>query len=142
MTVGEQFAAINDSNDPIAGGNQRQLFGDHTDKLAAVMVRNLTKPTPYVLEAKYSFGPYLTDNERRVNARKLFDAYDKAFGGCNMAEHMWGPELTWNFYCGYDSYADWGKKVEVLSAIHEEELADMKLDVMNHSDHLMTRVQR
>jgi hypothetical protein len=138
----EQFAAINDSNDPIAGGNQRQLFGDHTDKLAAVMVRNLTKPTPYVLEAKYSFGPYLTDNERRVNARKLFDAYDKAFGGCNMAEHMWGPELTWNFYCGYDSYADWGKKVEVLSAIHEKELADAKLDVMDHSDHLMTRVQR
>ena len=106
------------------------------------MVRNLTKPTPYVLEAKYSFGPYLTDNERRVNARKLFDAYDKAFGGCNMAEHMWGPELTWNFYCGYDSYADWGKKVEVLSAIHEKELADAKLDVMDHSDHLMTRVQR
>ena len=59
-----------------------------------------------------------------------------------MAEHMWGPELTWNFYCGYDSYADWGKKVEVLSAIHEKELADMKLDVMDHSDHLMTRVQR
>jgi hypothetical protein len=55
---------------------------------------------------------------------------------------MWGPELTWNFYCGYDSYADWGKKVEVLSAIHEKELADMKLDVMDHSDHLMTRVQR
>ena len=41
-----------------------------------------------------------------------------------MAEHMWGPELTWNFYCGYDSYADWAKKVEVLSVIHEEELAD------------------
>jgi len=38
----EQFAAINDSNDPIAGGGQRQLFGDHTDKLAAVVVRNLT----------------------------------------------------------------------------------------------------
>ena len=138
----EQFAAINDSNDPIAGGNQRQLFGDHTDKLAAVVVINLTKPTSYVLEAKYSFGPYLTDNERRANARKLFDAYDKAFGGCNMAEHMWGPELTWNFYCGYDSYADWGKKVEKLSAIHENELADMKLDVMDHSDHLMTRVKR
>ena len=94
------------------------------------MVRNLTKQTPYVLEAKYSFGPYLTDNEREPMPRKLFDAYDKAFGGCNMAEHMWGPELTWNFYCGYDNYADWGKKVEVLSAIHEKELADMKLDVM------------
>ena len=135
----DQFAEINDNNEPIAGGS-RQLFGDHTDKLAAVVVRNLTKRTPYVLEAKYSFGPYLTDNERRANAKILFDAYDKAFGGCNMTEHFWGPELTWNFYCGYDSYADWGKKVDALSKIHEEELADLKLDVKDHSDHLMVRV--
>ena len=76
------------------------------------------------------------------NAKTLFAAYDKAFGGCNMTEHMWGPELTWNFYCGYDSYADWAKKVEVLSAIHEEELADLDLGVLNHSDHLMVRVER
>ncbi|MBT4911562.1 MAG: hypothetical protein HON61_09160, partial [Alphaproteobacteria bacterium] len=96
----------------------------------------------YVLEAKYSFGPYLTDNERRANAKILFDVYNEAFGGCNLAEHFWGPELTWNFYCGYDSYADWGKKVEALSVIHEERIADLKLDVMNHSDHLMTRVKR
>ena len=46
----EQFAEINDSNNPIAGGGPRQLYGDHTDKLAAVVVRNLTKQTPYVLE--------------------------------------------------------------------------------------------
>ncbi len=137
----EQFAKINDSNNPIAGGNPKQLFGDHTDKLAAVVIRNLTKPTPYVLEVKYSFGPYLTDNERQANARKLFDVYDQAFGGCNMAEHFWGPELTWNFYCGYDSYADWATKVEALSAIHEEELADVKLDILEHSDHLMVRVK-
>ena len=65
----EQFAEINDSNNPIAGDGPRQLYGDHTDKLAAVVVRNLTKQTPYVLEAKYSFGPYLTDNERRANAK-------------------------------------------------------------------------
>jgi hypothetical protein len=135
----DQFAEINDNNEPIAGGS-RQLFGDHTDKLAAVVVRNLTKRTPYVLEAKYSFGPYLTNNERRANAKILFDAYDKAFGGCNMTEHFWGPELTWNFYCGYDSYADWGKKVDALSIIHEEEIADLKLDVKDHSDHLMVRV--
>jgi hypothetical protein len=137
----DQFAKINDNSEPL-GGNPKQLFGDHTDKLAAVVVRNLTKPSTYVLEAKYSFGPYLTDNERRANAKTLFAAYDKAFGGCNMAEHMWGPELTWNFYCGYDSYADWAKKVEVLSVIHEEELADLELGVLNHSDHLMVRVER
>ena len=137
----DQFAKINDNSQPL-GGNPRQLFGDHTDKLAAVVVRNLTKPTPYVLEAKYSFGPFLTDNERRANAQTLFTAYNTAFGGCNMTEHFWGPELTWNFYCGYDSYADWAEKVEVLSAIHEGEIADLDLGVLNHSDHLMVRVER
>jgi hypothetical protein len=137
----DQFAKINDNNEPL-GGNPKQLFGDHTDKLAAVVVRNLTKQTPYVLEAKYSFGPFLTDNERRANAKTLFTAYNTAFGGCNMTEHFWGPELTWNFYCGYDSYADWAKKVEVLSAIHEGEIADLDLGVLNHSDHLMQRVER
>jgi len=46
-----------------------------------------------------------------------------------------------DFYCGYDSYADWATKVEALSAIHEEELADVKLDILDHSDHLMVRVK-
>ena len=137
----DQFAEINDSDEPLARGS-KQLFGDHTDKLAAVVERNLTKPTTYVLEAKYSFGPYLTDNQRRANAKILFDVYDRAFGGCNMTEHFWGPELTWNFYCGYDSYADFGKKADLVSKIHEAELADLKLDVMNHSDHLWVRVNR
>ena len=59
-----------------------------------------------------------------------------------MTEHFWGPEQTWNFYCGYDSYADFGKKVDALSKIHEEELADLKLDILEHSDHLMQRVER
>jgi len=59
-----------------------------------------------------------------------------------MTEHVWGPELTWNFYCGYDNYNDFGKKVAAISAIHEKELADAKLDVMSHSDHLMVRVMR
>ena len=137
----EQFAEINDDLDSTPlGGSQKQLFGDHTDKLAAVVERNLTTPTAYVLEAKYSFGPYLTDNQKRANAKILFDAYNTAFGGCNMTEHFWGPEMTWNFYCGYDSYADFAVKVNAVAAIHEEELADMKLDVMNHSDHLWTRV--
>lgn len=137
----EQFAEINDNAEPLSGGS-RQLFGDHTDNIAAVLVRNATVQMPYVLEAKYIFGPYLTDNQKRANARILFDAYDRAFGGCNMAEHVWGPELSWNFYCGYESYADFAKKVTILSKIHEEELADKKLDVKDHSDHMMQRVYR
>jgi hypothetical protein len=59
-----------------------------------------------------------------------------------MMEHFWGPELAWQIVCGYDSYADFAKKVAVLGKIHEEELADLKLDVLNHSDNLLTRVER
>ncbi|MDB9885142.1 hypothetical protein OAC94_00880 [Gammaproteobacteria bacterium] len=137
----EQFAEINDQEStPIVGS--KQLFGDHTDKLAAVVERNLTKLSAYVLEAKYSFGPYLTDNEKRANARLLFEAYDSSFGGCNLTEHFWGPEMTWNIYCGYESYAEFAVKAKALSVIHEDELADMKLDVLTHSDHLWTRVSQ
>jgi hypothetical protein len=56
-------------------------------------------------------------------------------------EHFWGPEQAWYFVCGYDSYADFANKVAVLSEIHETELADLKLDVMDHSDDLMIRVE-
>ena len=87
----EQFAEINDSNEPAARAS-RQLYGDHSDHLVAVTEKNLTKMTPYVLMASYTFGPYLTDNEKRANAKVLFSAFDTAFGGCNMMEHFFGPE--------------------------------------------------
>jgi len=136
----EHFAEINDSSEP-AGRATRQLYGDHSDNLVAVSEQNLTKMTPYVLMASYTFGPYLTDNQKRANAAILFGAYDTAFGGCNMMEHIWGPEQAWYFVCGYDSYADFANKVKAVSEIHENELADMKLDVLEHSDDLMIRVQ-
>jgi len=135
----EQFADINDG--VAATPDVKQLYGNHTDELVAVIESN-AKVAPYVLQAKYSFGPYLTDNEKSANAAVLFDAYDRAFGGCNMTEHFWGPEQTWNFYCSYDSYADFATKVEALMVIHEEELADKKLDILEHSDNLYTRVSR
>ena len=91
--------------------------------------------------ARYTFGPYLIDNEKRANASTIFSAYDSAFGGCNMMEHLWGPEQARYFVCGYDSYADFGAKVAAVSDIHENELADMKLDVLEHSDELMIRIK-
>ena len=137
----EQFAEINDSNNPVAGDGPRQLYGDHTDKLAAVVVRNLTKQTPYVLEAKYSFGPYLTDNERRANAKKLFDAYDRAFGGVQHGLNTSGGQsLHGIFTAAMTTMLIFANKVAAISAIHEKELADTKLDILDHSDHLMTRV--
>ena len=136
----EQFGKINDANSP-ATYEPKQVYGDHSDHLIAVVERNLTKRTPYVLRATYSFGPFLTANEMRNRAKTLFNAYDEAFGGCNLAEHVWGPELAWYFYCGYDSYADFAKKSNALTEIHESKLADQKLDIRNHSDDLMTRVR-
>ena len=136
----DQFAEINDSAEP-AARESRQLHGDHSDNLVAMVERNLTKQTKYILMANYTFGPYLTDNQKRANAATIFTAYNTAFDGCNMMEHIWGPEQAWYFVCGYDSYADFAKKVEVLSEIHETELADMKLDVLEHSDNLMTRIK-
>jgi len=136
----EQFGKINDANSP-AAYEPKQVYGDHSDHLIAVVERNLTKRTPYVLRATYSFGPFLTANEMRNRAKTLFNAYDEAFGGCNLAEHAWGPELAWYFYCGYDSYADFAKKSNALTEIHESKLADQKLDIRNHSDDLMIRVR-
>ena len=136
----EQFGKINDANSP-ATYEPKQVYGDHSDHLIAVVERNLTKRTAYVLKATYSFGPFLTANEMRNRAKTLFNAYDEAFGGCNLAEHAWGPELAWYFYCGYDSYADFAKKANALAEIHESKLADQKLDIRNHSDDLMIRVR-
>jgi hypothetical protein len=136
----EQFGKINDANSP-AAYEPRQVYGDHSDHLIAVVERNLSKRTSYVLRATYSFGPFLTANEMRNRAKTLFNAYDEAFGGCNLAEHVWGPELAWYFYCGYDSYADFAKKSNALAEIHESKLADQKLDIRNHSDDLMIRVR-
>jgi hypothetical protein len=137
----EQFAEINDNADEPLTREPKQLYGDHSDNLLAMVEKNLRKKTPYVLMATYSFGPYLTDNEKRANARKIFGAYDTAFGGCNLMEHILGPEQAWYFVCGYDSYADFAKKVKVIGDIHESELADVKLDVLEHSDDLMVRVE-
>lgn len=136
----EQFGKINDANSP-AAYEPKQVYGDHSDHLIAVVERNLTKRTAYVLKATYSFGPFLTANEMQNRAKTLFNAYDEAFGGCNLAEHAWGPELAWYFYCGYDSYADFAKKSNALAEIHESKLADQKLDIRNHSDDLMIRVR-
>ena len=136
----EHFSEINDVNAPVAR-EPNQLYGDHSDNLIAVVERNLTKRTPYVLRATYTFGPFLTANEMRDRAKLLFDAYNESFGGCNLAEHAWGSELAWYFYCGYESYADFANKTNSLGELFESGLADAKTDIRNHSDDLMVRIK-
>ena len=136
----EQFGEINDSNAP-AAREPNQLYGDHSDHLVTIVERNIMKRTPYVLRATYSFGPFLTINEMRDRAKMLFDAYNEAFEGCVLAEHAWGPENAWYFYCGYESYTDFAKKSSALGDLFESGLADAKTDIRNHSDDLMVRIK-
>ena len=77
--------------------------------------------------------------ERAERAKKLFDVYDQGFGGCNMMSHVWGPGLEWQIVCGFDSYADFAKKNAALAPLIEP-LTTQKLDILNHSDDIMIRV--
>ena len=131
----EQFAEINDNVD---NADVRQLYGDHEDRLVAVDEKNLG-PSKYLVMANYSFGPYLTMVEKAERAKKLFDVYDQGFGGCNMMSHVWGPGLEWQIVCGFDSYADFAKKNAALAPLIQP-LMTQKLDILNHSDDIMVRV--
>jgi len=133
----EQFAEINDN---ASGGDVRQLYGDHEDRLVAMDEKNLGR-TNYIVMATYSFGPYLTMNERSANAKKIFDVYNEGFGGCNMMSHVWGPGLEWQIACGFDSYAEFAIKQAKLGPLMSS-LSDEKLDIMNHSDDIMSRVKK
>ena len=131
----EQFAQINDNAE---SADVRQLYGDHDDRLVSVDEKNLG-PSKYLVMTTYSFGPYLTLEERSQRAKILFDIYDEGFGGCNMMSHVWGPGLEWQIVCGFDSYAEFAeinKTLEPLTAV----LVNQKLDIMNHSDDIMVRV--
>ena len=132
----EQFAEINDNSN---NSDVRQLYGDHEDRLVSVDKKNL-KPSQYIVMATYSFGPYLTIEERAKHANTIFEVYDQAFGGCNMMSHVWGPGLEWQIVCGFQNYADFAVKQKVLGPLVTE-LSQQKLDILSHSDDIMVRVQ-
>ena len=139
----EQFAEINDNADEPLTREPKQLYGDHSDNLLA-MVEKKSKEEDALCSYGNLFFWTLSTNlimKKELMLEKYFGAYDTAFGGCNLMEHILGPEQAWYFVCGYDSYADFAKKVKVIGDIHESELADVKLDVLEHSDDLMVRVE-
>ena len=43
--------------------------------------------------------------------------------------------------CGFEDFADFGTKHKAINKILEEELATADLDLLSHSDDLMTLVQ-
>lgn len=124
-----------------AAADTKQTYAAHTDNIVSFNVRNLTRPTKYAMFSTTTFGPYLTAAERKARAKEYFDYYDKGFGGCNMMEHGWGPEMAFYFVCGFDSYKELASAMDnIVSRI--DELYNAKLDILDHSDDIMIRVER
>ncbi|MEK9650447.1 MAG: hypothetical protein VW146_05815 [Gammaproteobacteria bacterium] len=124
-----------------ANANEKQTYSTHTDNIVAFNHRNLTKQTKYTLFVTSTFGPYLTFGERRERAETFFGFYEAAFGGCNMMEHAWGTAPAFYFVCGFDSYAEFADAGNRIGTIFAE-LDATKLDLLDHSDDIMIRVER
>ena len=135
----EQFASIMDSRGP-DNLNERQNFASHTDHIVNVQERNMLVAPPYVVYVKYVFASSLSINEADAAARQIFDLYNTAFGGCNMFGHYWGPENATYFTCGYENYSDFAVKSGKLSEIMVANLADVSLNVVSHSDDLLSKI--
>ena len=136
----DQFDAIqkkSQSNAPMA---TIQNYGSHADNLLHVQKRNLKAAPDNIVSMTWRFGPYLTVNERQERADLLFDAFNRAFSGCNLYFHAWGPEMAHYISCGFKDFSDFGKKDAAINEILAKELADAKLDIKDHSDDLLVKV--
>ena len=82
----------------------------------------------------------MTHAERQDRAELLFNAFDRAFGGCNLYIHSWGPTMGHYIDCGFEDFSDFGKKHNAINKILAEELATADLDLKTHSDDLLVLV--
>jgi len=58
-----------------------------------------------------------------------------------MMEHGWGPEMAFYFVCGFDNYKELASAMDnIMSRV--DELYNAKLDILDHSDDIMIRVER
>jgi hypothetical protein len=118
-----------------------QNYSSHTDHILELQQANLKEAPANLVWMHWEFGPYLTHAERQDRANLLFDAFNRAFGGCNLYVHSWGPSMGHYMDCGFEDFADFGTKHKAINKILEEELATADLDLLSHSDDLMTLVQ-
>ena len=138
----DQFEAIrikSDADDDRMAITQN--YSGHTDHILHVQKANLSEAPVNLLWMKWKFGPYLTIVERQERADKLFDAFSRAFGACNLYFHSWGPEIAHYIDCGFENFSDFGKKHDAINKILGEELATAKLDILEHSDDLLILIQ-
>jgi len=118
-----------------------QNYSSHTDHILELQEVNLTSAPANLVWMHWEFGPYLTNAERQERANLLFDAFNRAFGGCNLYVHAWGPSMGHYMDCGFDDFADFGKKQKAINKIFEEELSSADLDLLSHSDDLLILIQ-
>lgn len=118
-----------------------QNYSNHTDHILELQKANLINAPDNLLWMKWKFGPYLTIIERQERVETLFDAFNRSFGGCSLYNHSWGPEIAHYMSCGFENFSDFGKKHDAINKILGEELATAKLDILEHSDDLLTLIQ-
>ena len=135
------FAKIMDKTLSATQSTSPQSYSAHTDNIVKVLERNATKIHPFLLLSKFEWGPYLTGSGQIESANKLFSAYKRSFGECNLSQHRFGPEMAVYITCGFKDYADFAVKATSLDEIWSKELMDEKLDIRNHSDDLLILVE-
>ena len=117
-----------------------QNYSSHTDHILELQKANLKKAPTNLVWMEWTFGPYLTHAERQDRAELLFNAFDRAFGGCNLYVHSWGPTMGHYIDCGFENFSDFGKKHNAINKILAEELATADLDLKTHSDDLLVLI--
>ena len=117
-----------------------QNYSSHTDHILELQKTNLKKAPTNLVWMEWTFGPYLTHAERQDRAELLFNAFDRAFGGCNLYIHSWGPTMGHYIDCGFENFSDFGRKHNAINKILAEELATADLDLKTHSDDLLVLI--
>ena len=136
----DQFDAIQKKSQANGAMETAQTYASHSDNLLHVQKRNLKTAPENLVFMTWKFGPFLTINERQERADVLFEAFDRAFGGCNQYFHAWGPEMAHYVSCGFKDFVDFGKKDAAINEIIAKELGNTKLDIKDHSDDLLVRI--
>ena len=116
-------------------------IGDHSDNIVSMVHDNLEGFPNYLMHVTNTFGPYLTNADRMDRANTFFDFYDSTFGGCDMLNHQWGPEIAVYFLCGFDDYHSFATAIDNIDPAQSEMMQTTRLDVVEHSDDILILIE-
>jgi len=134
-----QFAEIMDRPVNASGSSN---IGDHSDNIVSMVHDNLQGFPNYLMHVTNTFGPYLTNADRMDRANIFFDFYDSTFGGCDMLNHQWGPEIAVYFLCGFDNYHSFATAIDNIDPAQSEMMQTTRLDVVEHSDDILILIEK